>query len=340
MLKENQLIEIPWTQTAQKYFNEKGYSLFKGKTIHIKPEELPEGSHREVVAVCDFCGKEITVQYKKYLKRIEKHDGKYCCRDCWGKNKELITQRNNKSVKTNLEKYGVGNPFKNEEVKNKAKKTLNEKYGVDYPRQIEESQEKAKQTCLKKYGVECFLLTDEIKEKAKQTCLEKYGTTFVLQTEEVKNKAKETCRKRYGCDYPIQNPEVRKRMQEALASKKELIPCSSQQLKIYEMLLDEYKVELNYPLSQLNLDVAIFIEDIKIDLEYDGWYWHQDQQKDIKRDRVVQKMGYKVLRIKGDHSIPEKQEIIDKINWLLKDNNYYAEIILKDYEQQKVKNTK
>ena len=66
-------------------------------------------------------------------------------------------------------------------------------------------------------------------------------------------------------------------MQEALASKKELIPCSSQQLKIYEMLLDEYKVELNYPLSQLNLDIAIFIGDIKIDLEYDGWYWHQDQ---------------------------------------------------------------
>ena len=195
MLKENQLIEIPWTQTAQKYFNEKGYSLFKGQTIHVKPEELPEGSCREVVAVCDFCGKEITVQYKKYLKRIEKHDGKYCCRDCWGKNKELIAQRNNKSTKTNLEKYGVDNPAKSEEIKDKSKKTLNEKYGVDYARQIKEAREKAKQTCLKKYGVECFLLTDEIKEKAKQTCLEKYGTTFVLQTEEVKNKAKETSRK-------------------------------------------------------------------------------------------------------------------------------------------------
>ena len=65
MLKENQLIEIPWTQTAQKYFNEKGYSLFKGETIQVKPEELPEGSHRDVVAICDFCGKEITVQYKE-----------------------------------------------------------------------------------------------------------------------------------------------------------------------------------------------------------------------------------------------------------------------------------
>lgn len=340
MLKENQLIEIPWTQTAQKYFNEKGYSLFKGKTIHVKPEELPEGSHREVVAVCDFCEKEITVQYKKYLKRIEKHDGKYCCKDCWGKNKELIAQRNNKSVKTNLEKYGVDNPFKNEEVKNKAKKTINEKYGVDYIRQIEEAKEKIKETCLKKYGVEYPILTKEAKEKAVKTCLEKYGDVNPFSNKEVRAKAINTCREKYGCDYPVQNPEVRKRMQEALANKKELIPCSSQQLKIYEMLLDEYKVELNYPLSQLNLDVAIFIGDIKIDLEYDGWYWHQDQQKDIKRDRVVQKMGYKVLRIKGDHSIPEKQEIIDKINWLLKDNNYYAEIILKDYEQQKAKNTK
>ena len=86
----------------------------------------------------------ITAQYKKYSKRIEKHDGKYCCRDCWGKNKELIAQRNNKSVKTNLEKYGVDDPAKSEEIKDKSKKTLNEKYGVDYARQIKEAREKAK----------------------------------------------------------------------------------------------------------------------------------------------------------------------------------------------------
>lgn len=95
---------------------------------------MPEGSHRDVVAICDFCGKEITVQYKKYLKRIEKHDGKYCCKDCWGKNKELIAQRNNKSVKTNLEKYGVDSPLKSKEIQEKIKKTLKEKYGVDSPR--------------------------------------------------------------------------------------------------------------------------------------------------------------------------------------------------------------
>lgn len=193
---------------------------------------------------------------------------------------------------------------------------------------------------MKKYGVEYPFLTKEAKEKSVKTCLEKYGDVNPFSNKEVRAKAINTCREKYGCDYPVQNPEIRKRMQEVLANKKELVPCSSQQLKIYEMLQDEYKVELNYPLSQLNLDVAIFIGDIKIDLEYDGWYWHQDQQKDIKRDRIVQKMGYKVLRVKGDHSIPDKQEIIDKINWLLKDGNYYTEIILKDYEQQKAKNTK
>lgn len=130
---------------------------------------------------------------------------------------------------------------------------------------------------MKKYGVEYPILTKEAKEKAVKTCLEKYGDVNPFSNKEVRAKAINTCREKYGCDYSVQNSEVRKRMQEALANKKELIPCSSQQLKIYEMLLDEYKVELNYPLSQLNLDVAIFIGDIKIDLEYDGWYWHQDQ---------------------------------------------------------------
>ena len=103
------------------------------------------------------------------------------------------------------------------------------------------------------------------------------------------------------------------------------------------MLQDEYNVELNYPLSQLNLDVAIFIGDIKIDLEYDGWYWHQDQQKDIKRDRIVQKMGYKVLRIKGSSDIPKEEELLFQINELVNSDQNYKEYWLDEYKQLKKK---
>ena len=65
----------------------------------------------------------------------------FCCfsvplRDFLAENnvKYEICALNEKSKKTNLEKYGVDNPLKSEEIQEKIKKTLREKYGVDSPR--------------------------------------------------------------------------------------------------------------------------------------------------------------------------------------------------------------
>jgi glucan-binding YG repeat protein len=71
-----------------------------------------------------------------------------------------------KKVKsTNLEKYGVENPFQSEEVKEKGKATCLEKYGVENPFQSEEVKEKIKATCLEKYGVENPSQNSEIAER-------------------------------------------------------------------------------------------------------------------------------------------------------------------------------
>ena len=42
------------------------------------------------------------------------------------------------------------------------------------------------------------------------------------------------------------------------------------------------------------MDIALFINQNKIDIEYDGWYWHQDKQKDIVRDNLIKRQGYKI----------------------------------------------
>ena len=78
------------------------YSLKKGETIQISPEELPKGSHRIVTAVCDCCGKEIQIQYKQYLMRIKKHDGQYYCKDCFGKSKDAQQVKQEKTKNTCL----------------------------------------------------------------------------------------------------------------------------------------------------------------------------------------------------------------------------------------------
>lgn len=49
----------------------------------------------------------------------------------------------------------------------------------------------------------------------------------------------------------------------------------------------EYKIKINYPLSTLALDVFLNIDNIKIDIEYDGEHWHLDEAKDRRRDEYV-----------------------------------------------------
>lgn len=68
-----------------------------------------------------------------------------------GFNTEFARQRHKE---VSLEKYGVDNPFKSEEVHNLQKQSMKEKYGGESAFSVPEIREKAKQTNLKKYGVD------------------------------------------------------------------------------------------------------------------------------------------------------------------------------------------
>jgi len=49
------------------------------------------------------------------------------------------------------------------------------------------------------------------------------------------------------------------------------------------------------------LDVAV--PDLKINFEYDGYFWHRNQQRrEKKRDQYLKKLGWKVIRFKYDKS--------------------------------------
>lgn len=76
------------------------------------------------------------------------------------------------------------------------------------------------------------------------------------------------------------------------------------------------------------MNCMVNINDSKIDVEYDGWYYHKDKQDyDNRRDIFVQSNGYKVLRIKGNYQIPTEEQLQEAINYLVK-GNLYAKIIL------------
>lgn len=84
---------------------------------------------------------------------------------------------------------------------------------------------------------------------------------------------------------------------------------SSQQDRLFLILKEKYgniKFEIEYPLKRLNtnrkfyLDIAI--PSLRIDIEYDGKFWHEkEKEKDNLRDKEIKKLGWEVIRVTTDN---------------------------------------
>ena len=153
--------------------------------------------------------------------------------------------------------------------------------------------------------------------------------------EEVVEQRKITCLEKYGTENPMQVKEIQQKVNESLC-KNGNVPTSSQQLAIYNFLKEQFEdCGLNENFGPFALDCTVKVNGIKIDVEYDGWYWHQNESKDKGRDKYLFHRGWKILRIKGGNKYPNNQEVLEKVNQLINEDMNYVEIILEDYKKQK-----
>lgn len=344
-----------------------------GDEFEVKISDLPPGSNVKIDVLCDYCLENgiktvIKKEYYLYLKAREIVP-KDCCSKCvFKKNKEVnlikygcensfqredvkekikqtflerygatsytkTKEYKEKVKKTNLKKYGVVNPMQNEEIKNKAIQTNLKKYGVSNVMFVDKFVEKIKNTMLTKYGVENYSQTEDYKIKFMNTSLKKWGVPHPFQSEEIKYKIYKTNMERYGYPNALKNPKIKKKLIDSFY-KNGTCKTSSQQKYIYHLLKENgYNVELNYPLSNVNLDIALFIGNTKIDIEYDGTYWHQDKNKDRKRDEFVKSQGWKVFRIVGQRAVPTLKQLEDGINTLLNTDKNFIRIYLDDVKE-------
>jgi len=187
------------------HLKERGYQNLKFKqVIEVKVEDLSKGSHVKITVKCDVCDKiRESLMYKEYLKNFE-NGGYYSCK---GK------CSSDKSRMTNMEKYGVDNPSKCEEVKIKKIETSLNNYGVSYYSKTEESKNRFKTFCFTKYGVDNPSKSEEIKKKRKLTMNKKYGVDYYVLHRDFLDKSKETSVRNYGVDHPMKlKDEVKKRL--------------------------------------------------------------------------------------------------------------------------------
>ena len=322
MLKENQKIKLQWNSKYKKYYENLGYKYTKmGDFFYVDIKDLKEGSHAKIIAFCDYCGKETKMEYRDYIKKISNKE-KIACSNC----------KRKKSKETCIKKYGVPNVSQCEEIKNKREKTFLKKYGVKNPFECEEIKEKIYETNLKKYGVKFSSQNEQTREKFINTCINKYGVSNPNKTKEVKEKIKKTNLEKYGVEYTMQSKEIKRKAIETLC-KNSNVPSSKQEIELYNMLCDIYgdnNCKKDFILDRIIMDCMLKIKNIKIDIEYDGWYWHKDRlEYDMKRDYFVKSKGFKILRIKGNYKLPKKEQLVEAIDYLVNNNSYnHKDIIL------------
>lgn len=332
MLKPNQTITIRWGNKNKDRLVALGYEFTKfGDEVTIKVEHLSCGSSAKIVYICDYCGAEVKTRYQTY-KRGHEYSTKDACKHCAPL----------KSRDAFFVKYGVTNPLQVPEINQKQRETCIEKYGVEYALQNKDLLAKKEATCIERYGESSVLLNAEIAERKRQTCLEVYGCESPMQNEEVRAKQRKTNLERYGVEFASQAPEVKAKMRKTFMEKYGVeyslqypefakkaavsimntlkehgnIATSKAQVIIYDLCKDIYgedNVELNRVLNSFSLDVALLYKGQLIDIEYDGTYWHTDEQKDRRRDEVVKSHGYKVIRFRGKKDPPSKEVLVDTI---------------------------
>jgi hypothetical protein len=110
---------------------------------------------------------------------------------------------------------------------------------------------------------------------------------------------------------PSKRPEQIERMENGDAAY--MSSCnknpSKPQVKLYEMVKLLYpSAILNYLYGKYCIDIAI--PEPKIAIEYDGGYWHQDKEKDVKRQKELEERGWRFIRYK-DHTPTEESLIKD-----------------------------
>lgn len=182
------------------------------------------------------------------------------------------------------------------------------------------------------YNMDCCRECNKIKYK--MTILDKYGVDNVFKSIEIKEKIKQTMLDKYGYEHVTQVPIIKEKIQKTFQMNN-TTKTSSQQKRIYEIIKNKYEnVVLNHPYNPFYLDVFLCENNVKIDIEYDSWYFHQDKQRDIKRDKFLQSKGFKTLRIRSGHLLPQEQDLFDAIECLLNTNDHFKELILDDWKEK------
>lgn len=277
----------------------------------------------------------------------------------WSSQSEVIKEKSKNNL---LDKWGVDCTQKLDFVKDKTKKTNLDKYGSEEFFGAKINREKIKSTWDNKYGGHP-LRSDKVKNKIVKTTLEKWGVTHVSKTKLVKDKISKALTKRWlefmsiddknfirkdedgyyilfceetGKEYKI-NPVTynrRKRNGEVISTYLNPInkSYSKGETELFDYINSIYDGEILKNNREIlgGYELDIVIPELKLAFEYNGMYWHSEENKPKKyhQNKFLKcgEVGYRLIQIWEDEWQNENKKIKSYINHIIgkSDKKIYA----------------
>ena len=324
-------LENPRGRCLEKHVASKFPELYK------KIKDLPGKKFSEKIYIyfkgpgkCVVCGR------PTMFRSIVEGYCECCSPECAVKNPNRLVKTHN----TCLERYGVTNPSKLDDVKKKKKDTFTSHYGDTSPIQLEST----KNTIKERYGTENVSQLENIKEKKKDTLTKHYGSYEVAKQEMYKSsavtkkerygdsnynnrpKAEMTCIERHGVSNPFNIPGVfEKGLNKRLfndAYKKVAIKnigqyCDAEQFveNILKKLLKEHNINFTKHDRKVldGRELDFYIPSRNIAIECNGIYWHSEVYKTnnyhYKKFVDCMNKGVQLITIWGDQ-VRRQPEVI------------------------------
>lgn len=231
-----------------------------------------------LVFECDFCGAEVTKQYRK---NVLEECLIFCNNECSYKARkkgQVFYQHNTKIIQ---ERYGADDCFSSKELQQKQRETKLEKYGdPSYS-----NREKAKQTFQENWGADHPMKTEEGKKLVQDSTLKSLGVPFAIQHPEIKEKRRKTCFERFGGPAPASSDEVVQKMLDTKMQNNPNCFRSKSEIK-FEAILRQYFAEVEIQQHVKRWPIDFYLPELDVYVQFDGVYWHG-----LNRDKSVIEEG-------------------------------------------------
>jgi hypothetical protein len=276
----------------------------------------------------------------------------------WGVDHYSKTDDFKKKFKETCEsKYG-GHFNKLDDFKKKIVNTNVDRYGVNYPIQKKEIRDKMEQSMFHLYGSTHSLHNEFLRNKSLEKMIEKYGSAYSMQIPSIRDKIISSSKITKKNIFINKNPDIieidyeeglyivkcescknnfkitghmyhmRKKYNTTICTICNNVGKSGSELQVYEFIKDNYNNEILQNKRNIvdNIELDIYLPDIKIAFEFNGLYWHSELYKEkryhLNKTNICKEKNIELIHIWEDDWM-FKKDIVKSIilNKLKKTSN-------------------